>query len=91
MIFALLGLLHILHEAKRAMKVSADFKAVVTHIQGEDFTRLLTSEGGRHWLVGEAGFFLSKMKRDYVSNTVFASSSPKREASSNDTAIVIDG
>lgn len=79
-IFALLGILHALHEVKKATEVSSDFKHVVEHISGDDpFAKLLVSEENRHRLAGDTVFFLSKMERDYILSKTFSASTQAGE------------
>ena len=66
-IFALLGLLHIVHEANRAERVSKGFEDVARHVKHHsDFQELLVDDQRSRSLSGEENFFLSKMERDYI-------------------------
>lgn len=87
--FALLGLLHALHDVKGMRNVLRDLQAVVAHLRGgnDAFTKMLISEDRRHGLVGAGDdkvFFLSNMEREFISQQAMAStSSPYGEGSSS--------
>lgn len=69
-IFALLALVHTLHEATGATEVGEDFKAVVGFLEGmkvQSFVDVIAGDHTRYKLPGGM-CFLSEMERSYISS-----------------------